>query len=160
MTNNVDILTRLVEREPRTDVYAACLIDALIEERGMLHTEASKYVDLVRRYAQTAADIAFTADLLARRGQAWHALLQEVDQVAKLSGFAGFILYVTAGSNPPSLMDGDGASTFPETNSRVPVRLPATWVREWHDKTRHPLGNELRKNAARPRRVHVYRAAS
>jgi hypothetical protein len=155
--NNVDILLSLVEREPRNDVYAACLIDALMEERGMLRTEADRHVSSVQAMARTAADIDFTADLISRHGQAWHALLQEVERQAKLWGLEGFILYVTGGDQPPSIIDGGGPTTFPATNTRVPVRLPASWVAAWYAKNPHPLGKALPAKAHRPRRQHVNR---
>lgn len=155
--NNVDILLELVEREPRCDVYAACLTDALIEDRGMLHTEAARQVAQVRADSLTAADICFAADLIARRGTAWHGLLQEVENQAKLSGVESFTLFVVGGAEPPSICPQSN-----DVNPRGPgrnraVRLPATWVREWHERTRLPLGKALAKKASRPRRQHVRR---
>ena len=156
--NNVEILLALVEREPRCDVYAACLTDALMEERGMLRSEADRHVLRVQLQARTAADITFTADLIARKGTAWHALLTEVETVAKLWGVAGFILYVTGGEQPPSIIDGGRGASFPAHNRRVPVRLPAGWVRAWHEKNPLPLGRELPAKAERRRTIHVDRA--
>lgn len=156
--DNVEILLALVEREPRNDVYAACLTDALMEERGMLRTEADRHVLRVQLDARTAADIEFTADLIARRGTAWHALLTEVETVAKLWGVEGFILYVTGGEQPPSIIDGGGSTSFPANNRRVPVRLPAGWVYAWHQKNPLPLGRALPAKAERPRRHYVDRA--
>jgi len=62
--NDIDLLTRAVENDPRNTILHAMLVDALIDQRDMLRSEADAHVRRVVAVAADARDLADAAQLM------------------------------------------------------------------------------------------------
>ena len=62
--NDIDLLTRAVEAEPRNTIIAAMLTDELMEARDMLRSEADRHVAAVQRVAGAARQVTLAVELM------------------------------------------------------------------------------------------------
>lgn len=130
MTDLSELIAR-VEREPENTICSVMLIDALMEYRDMIHSEAEHAVEKIVAVAREAAMITRAVGLLADGKQSKRFLLKRVQQRAQISlDVLVSVLVVT----------GDGLEINRPTVAPVPSRYwgytlvlaGATWLcREW-----------------------------
>lgn len=63
--NNVEDLTRELEREYLNDIVASMLTDALMEEKDMLRSEADKHVTYIRENGRILKDLQTAGELFS-----------------------------------------------------------------------------------------------
>lgn len=138
MTDHRDILAAL-EAEPDSDILAAMLKDALKEERGMIDSEAERYVARARVSAWDTKLIAFAADLLRAKGPARDELHREVRKLVGLDEGDRYMLVIVAGDDPPSVGVPASAYFAQDVGPGLAIALPAGWVAYWHRRTMHHI---------------------
>jgi len=127
MTSAEDILHTLCE-EPESDILAAMLTDALMEERGMLRTEADIAVRRVRKDARDSLDMATVKAILAERGERWMVIHEEVSAACGFATDTTFFLYVVTGQHPPSVAVRPGPNEGGTPDAPWTVGVPAGWA--------------------------------
>ena len=138
MTNAQDILANL-EADPDSEILAAMLTDALMEERGQLRSEADRHVEIARQNARDARDMKFACGLFRARGPAAF-MIREFLLVQYLGGESiPFTVYLILGSNGPTTtftLEGNHPAFG---NGDHAIAVPAKWVCEWHRKYQYPI---------------------
>jgi hypothetical protein len=146
---NLDILTRLVEREPNNDILTAMLTDELMDARDMLRSEADAHVAHVRAVAAEAAQLADAARLMVPGSPPCRALSRIAHAEAGVPLQAAASLLLEPGAAAPLLhpqWDHRGQRYWPPSV----ITVGAAWVlTTW----RYELDmRSSRRRAARRRR--------
>lgn len=106
--NNIELGIRAVEREPLREIYASMLVDALVEERDMLITEAQKHVVSIQLSTINALQVATVAALFACPGEPRERVLALMELHWPPEAHRNAKILVISGESKPLHVIGDG----------------------------------------------------